>query len=77
MPGHHSSIAGGAIAGIVIGVLVAVALIAGGVLFLRRRRNKEAASTLESREAEARAARLEPVMQEGYPGFEMQNRSKK
>jgi uncharacterized protein HemX len=66
--GDSKSLSGGAIAGIVIGVILAVALVVGAALFLRKRKQRE---TPRDREAAARAARLEPVMQEGYPGFEM------
>ena len=69
---HHNSLSGGAIAGIVIGCLAALGLVIGAFLLLAKRRKR---STVEDREAEARAQRLEPVMQEHYPGYEMQNRN--
>lgn len=58
--GHHSSISGGAIAGIVVGLLAALAFIVGALLLARRRKRL---AGIKEREAQARANRLEPVMQ--------------
>lgn len=60
---HKDSISGGAIAGIVIGCLLAVALVIGAILFLRQRKKR---STLQDREAADRANRLAPVMQDAH-----------
>jgi hypothetical protein len=72
---RHTGLSGGAIAGIVIGVLLALGLVVGGLLLVRRRRRR---STEGDGEAEARARRLAPVMQEGYPeGYELSKRMSK
>lgn len=57
---HHNSLSGGAIAGIVIGILVAAAIIVGALLLGRMRKRK---TGIRDREAQARANRLAPVMQ--------------
>lgn len=67
---HHSSLSGGAIAGVVIGILVLFALIAVAAVLLMKRRRVLA---FREREATARANRLAPVMQEGDPSYEMQS----
>lgn len=65
---HDNALSGGAIAGVVIGVVVAVIGLAGGWYLVRRRRNRSTANS----EAEARGRRLAPVMQEGFPeGYEL------
>ena len=68
---HHKSLSGGAIAGIVIGILVLIALAIAAVVLYRWRKKK---TDFEKREAAARASRLDPVMQAGHSSFEMQGR---
>ncbi|ETN42017.1 uncharacterized protein HMPREF1541_03956 [Cyphellophora europaea CBS 101466] len=66
------SLSGGATAGIVIGCLLAAGIIIGAALLFAHRRRR---AGIERREAAARANRLEPVMQDNFPGYEMQPRT--
>lgn len=68
---HHQNLSGGAIAGIVVGILVLIALATAAVLLYIWRKKK---TDFEKREAAARASRLDPVMQAGHSSFEMQGR---
>lgn len=70
--GGQKGLSGGAIAGAVIGSLLAIATIAIGVIYLMRRKRRE---TVADREAAARADRLAPVMEQQWPGYEMKTRN--